>query len=47
MVSEAWYDEIEHRGAEVDAETAGTMTLDEHREHVRQCRAARSRKEKS
>lgn len=41
---EAWDAEIERRGAEVDAGTAGTMTLDEYRAHVRQRRAARARR---
>lgn len=41
--AEAWDAEIERRGAEVDAGTADTMTLDEYREHVRQRRASRSR----
>ena len=40
---EAWDEEIERRGAEVDAGTADTMTLDEYRAHVRQRRAARAR----
>lgn len=39
---EAWAAEIERRGAEVDAGTAGTMTFEEYREHVRQRRAARA-----
>lgn len=40
--SAAWDAEIERRGAEVDAGTADTMTLDEYRAHVRARRAARS-----
>ncbi|HEY2734510.1 MAG TPA: addiction module protein [Polyangiales bacterium] len=40
----AWDAEIERRGAEVDAGTAETMTLDEYRAHVRQRRAARARR---
>ena len=39
----AWDAEIERRGAEVDAGTADTMTLDEYRAHVRVRRSARSR----
>ena len=39
----AWDVEIERRGAEVDAGTARTMTLDEYRAHVRARRAARDR----
>lgn len=42
--SETWDAEIERRGAEVDAGTADTMTLDEYREHVRLRRAARARR---
>jgi len=38
----AWDAEIERRGAEVDAGTAETMTLDEYRAHVRARRAARA-----
>jgi putative addiction module component (TIGR02574 family) len=38
-----WEREVERRGAEVDAGTAETMTLDEYRAHVRQRRAARTR----
>jgi putative addiction module component (TIGR02574 family) len=38
-----WDAEIERRGAEVDAGTAATMTLDEYRTHVRIRRAARAR----
>ena len=41
-VAEAWDAEIERRGAEVDAGTADTMTLDEYRAHVRLRRAARA-----
>lgn len=37
----AWDAEIERRGAEVDAGTAETLTLDEYRAHVRARRAAR------
>jgi putative addiction module component (TIGR02574 family) len=37
----AWDAEIERRGAEVDAGTAATMTLDDYRAHVRARRAAR------
>jgi putative addiction module component (TIGR02574 family) len=40
--AEAWDAEIERRGAEVDAGTADTMTLDEYRAHVRARRAARA-----
>jgi len=36
-------DGIERRGAEVEAGTAETMSLDEYRVHVRQLRAARMR----
>ncbi|MBX3228703.1 MAG: addiction module protein [Labilithrix sp.] len=42
-VAEAWDEEIERRGAEVDAGTADTMTLEQYRAHVRLRRAARSR----
>jgi|GEM_PF-1179265 len=42
--AEAWDEEIERRGAEVDAGTAETMTLEQYREHARQRRAARSRR---
>lgn len=38
----AWDVAIERRGAEVDAGTAETMTLDEYRAHVRARRAARA-----
>jgi len=41
-VTQAWDEEIERRGAEVDAGTAETMTLDEYRAHVRRRRAARA-----
>lgn len=37
----AWEAEIERRGAEVEAGTAATMTLDEYRAHVLARRAAR------
>jgi putative addiction module component (TIGR02574 family) len=40
----AWDAEIERRGAEVDAGTAETMSLDEYRAHVRSRRAARTRR---
>jgi putative addiction module component (TIGR02574 family) len=40
--AEAWDAEIDRRGAEVDAGTADTMTLDEYRSHVRARRAARA-----
>jgi putative addiction module component (TIGR02574 family) len=39
---QAWDAEIARRGAEVDAGTAETMTIDEYRAHVRQRRAART-----
>jgi putative addiction module component (TIGR02574 family) len=42
--AEAWDAEIERRGAEVDAGTADTMTLDEYRAHVRNRRASRARR---
>jgi putative addiction module component (TIGR02574 family) len=42
--ADAWDAEIERRGAEVDAGTADTMTLDEYRAHVRDRRAARARR---
>ena len=42
--AEAWDAEIERRGAEVEAGTAETMTLDEYRAHVRARRAARARR---
>ena len=38
---EAWDVEIERRGAELEAGTAPTMTLDEYRAHVRARRTAR------
>lgn len=41
--AEAWDEEIERRGAEVDNGTADTMTFEEYRAHVRRRRAARSR----
>jgi putative addiction module component (TIGR02574 family) len=37
----AWETEIDRRGAEVEAGTAATMSLDEYRAHVRARRAAR------
>jgi putative addiction module component (TIGR02574 family) len=40
----AWDDEIERRGAEIEAGTAETLTLDEYRAHVRARRAARARR---
>jgi putative addiction module component (TIGR02574 family) len=40
--AETWDAEIERRGAEVEAGTAATMTLDEYRAHVHARRAARS-----
>jgi len=40
--SQAWDAEIERRAAEVDADSAATMTLDEYRAHVRARRAARA-----
>lgn len=40
----AWEAEIERRGAEVDAGTAETMSLEEYRAHVRSRRAARARR---
>jgi putative addiction module component (TIGR02574 family) len=39
----AWDAEIERRGAEVDAGSADSMTLDEYRAHVRARRVARAR----
>jgi putative addiction module component (TIGR02574 family) len=42
--ADAWDAEIARRGAEVDAGTAETMTVDEYRAHVRQRRAARARR---
>ncbi|TMQ21701.1 MAG: hypothetical protein E6J90_13695 [Deltaproteobacteria bacterium] len=43
-VSESSDAEIERRGAEVDAGTAETITLEEYRAHVRARRAARARR---
>jgi putative addiction module component (TIGR02574 family) len=40
----AWDAEIERRGAEVDARTAESMSLDEYRAHVRARRTARARR---
>ena len=40
--AQAWEVEIERRGAEVDGNSAATMTLDEYRAHIRERRAARS-----
>ena len=40
----AWDDEIERRGAEVEAGTAETMSLDEYRAHVRARRVVRARR---
>jgi putative addiction module component (TIGR02574 family) len=40
--AEAWDAEIERRGAEVDAGTADSMSLDEYRAHVRKRRLARA-----
>ena len=42
--ADAWDEEIDRRGAEVEAGTAETMTLAEYRDHVAQRRAARSRR---
>jgi putative addiction module component (TIGR02574 family) len=42
--AQAWDAEIARRGAEVDAGTAETMTIDEYRRHVRRRRAARQRR---
>jgi len=42
--AEAWDAELERRGAEVDAGTADTMTLEEYRAHVRDRRATRARR---
>jgi putative addiction module component (TIGR02574 family) len=39
----AWDAEIERRGADVDAGTADTMTLEEYRAHVQKRRLARAR----
>jgi putative addiction module component (TIGR02574 family) len=41
---EAWDAEIDRRGAEVDAGTAETITLEEYRARVRRRRAARARR---
>ena len=41
--ADAWDAEIARRGAEVDARVAETMTVDEHRAHVRQREVARAR----
>ena len=40
--AQAWDDEIQRRGAEVDRDAAETMTLDEYRTHIRKRRAARA-----
>jgi putative addiction module component (TIGR02574 family) len=40
--AQAWDAEIERRGAEVDADSADTMTLDEYRAHIRRRRAVRA-----
>jgi putative addiction module component (TIGR02574 family) len=40
----AWDAEIERRGAEVEAGSATTMSLDEYRAHVRARRVARARR---
>lgn len=40
----AWDAEIERRGAEVDAGTAHTMSLDDYQEHVRQRRMTRMKR---
>lgn len=42
--AEAWDVEIERRGAEIDAGTVDTMTFDDYRAHIRECRAARARR---
>ena len=42
--TEAWDMEIARRGAEVDADVAETMTVDEYQAHVRQRKAARTRR---
>ena len=42
--AEAWDAEVERRGAEVEAGTADTMTLDQYRAHVRERRATRARR---
>lgn len=41
---EAWDAEIERRGAEVDAGTADTISLQEYQAHIRERRAARTRR---
>jgi putative addiction module component (TIGR02574 family) len=41
--ADAWDAEIARRGAEVDAGTAETLTIDEYRAHMRRRRAARAR----
>jgi putative addiction module component (TIGR02574 family) len=41
---EAWAAEIDQRGAEVEAGTAETVTLEEYRTHVQRRRAARARR---
>lgn len=42
--AQAWDGEIARRGAEVEAGTADTMTIDEYRVHVGRRRAARARR---
>lgn len=42
--AEAWDAEIERRGAEVDAGTADTISLDEYQTHIRERRATRTRR---
>ena len=42
--AQGWDAEIARRGAEVDAGTAETMTIDEYRRHLRRRRAARQRR---
>jgi putative addiction module component (TIGR02574 family) len=42
--AEAWDAEIERRGAEVDAGTADTVSLEEFEAHIRDRRAARARR---
>jgi putative addiction module component (TIGR02574 family) len=42
--AEAWDAEIERRGAEVDADTADTLSLEEYQAHIRERRAARARR---
>lgn len=42
--AEAWDAEIERRGAEVDAGTADTISLEEYQAHIRERRAARTRR---